>query len=340
MGKGKQPQLLPKPTTTAAQTSPASRPLAKQGVQYSTSLGQPIMTVPGVPISAPSTSQPTQYLLNQATGQISLGTQQQQVFMAMGGGQVLASSASQPAPLLIQQPGTLQGQQQMIVLRPGGPNMQTLVPMPVQGVQGVPSVQGVQGMPGVQGVAGQQIMMVQAPQQAQGQQGLLGGQPQVKLITPQMSPQGKMTMQQINTPTGPKFIAVPLGQTLMQGQAGLFQGATLQGSGPVQLGPNGQLVQLQQAAGGQIFSSQSSVPSAAISSSATGQAFTLQASPSASQPQVIWSSSSVTRTSMTPLLSTSVTTSSAGTSVIQPIQALDALTVNGLAPVSQKKKKS
>merc|ERR1719336_1588977 len=135
-------------------------------------------------------------------------------------------------------------------------------------------------------------MMVQAPQQAQGQQGLLGGQPQVKLITPQMSPQGKMTMQQINTPTGPKFIAVPLGQTLMQGQAGLFQGATLQGTGPVQLGPNGQLVQLQQAAGGQIFSSQSSVPSAAISSSATGQAFTLQASPSASQPQVIWSSSS------------------------------------------------
>lgn len=147
------------------------------------------MTVPGVPISAPSTSQPTQYLLNQATGQIinTMGTQQQQVFMAMGGGQVLASSASQPAPLLIQQPGGLQGQQQMIVLRPGGPNMQTLVPMPVQGVQGVPSVQGVQGMPGVQGVAaGQQIMMVQAPQQAQGQQGLLGAQPQVKLITPQV----------------------------------------------------------------------------------------------------------------------------------------------------------
>merc|ERR1712037_91264 len=173
-----------------------------------------------------------------------------------------------------------------------------------------------------------------------GQQGLLGGQPQVKLITPQITPQGKMTMQQINTPTGPKFIAVPLGQTLMQGQAGLFQGATLQGAGPVQLGPNGQLVQLQQATGGQIFSSQTSVPSAAISSSATGQAFTLQASPSASQPQVIWSSSSVTMTSMTPLLSTSVTTSSAGTSVIQPTQALDALTVNGLAPVSQKKKKS
>merc|ERR1719220_3413254 len=185
--------------------------------------------------------------------------------------------------------------------------------------------------------------MVQAPQQAQGQQGLLGGQPQVKLITPQMSPQGKMTMQQINTPTGPKFIAVPLGQTLMQSQTGLFQGATLQGAGPVQLGPNGQLVQLQQAAAGQIFSSSSpSVQSAtAVSSVATGQqAFTLQASPSASQPQVIWSTSSVTRTSVTPLLSTSVTTNSAGTSVIQPTQALDGMTVNGLAPVSPKKKKS
>ena len=27
-------------------------------------------------------------------------------------------------------------------------------------------------------------------------------------------------MQQIQTPTGPRFIAVPLGQTLMQGQVG------------------------------------------------------------------------------------------------------------------------
>ena len=145
--------------------------------------------VPGLPISAPSTSQPTQYPLN-SSGQIinGLGAQQQQVFMAMGGGQVLAPSASQPAPLLIQQPGGIQGQQQMIVLRPGGPNMQTLVPMaPVQGVQGVPSVQGVQGVTGVQGVAaGQQIMMVQAPAQAQAQQGLIGAQPQVKLITPQV----------------------------------------------------------------------------------------------------------------------------------------------------------
>ena len=148
--------------------------------------------VPGLPISAPSTSQPTQYLLN-SSGQIinGLGAQQQQVFMAMGGGQVLAPSASQPAPLLIQQPGGIQGQQQMIVLRPGGPNMQTLVPMApvqgVQGVQGVPSVQGVQGVAGGQGVAaGQQIMMVQAPAQAQAQQGLIGAQPQVKLITPQV----------------------------------------------------------------------------------------------------------------------------------------------------------
>ena len=108
--------------------------------------------------------------------------------MAMGGGQVLAPSASQPAPLLIQQPGGIQGQQQMIVLRPGGPNMQTLVPMaPVQGVQGVQGVPSVQGVAGVQGVAaGQQIMMVQAPAQAQAQQGLIGAQPQVKLITPQV----------------------------------------------------------------------------------------------------------------------------------------------------------
>ena len=92
----------------------------------------------------------------------------------MGGGQVLAPGASQ-APLLIQQPGALQGQQ-MIVLRPSGPNMQTLLPMGMQG-----GVQGVQGMPG------QQIMMVQAPQQPQQQQAVVGGQPQVKLITPQVS---------------------------------------------------------------------------------------------------------------------------------------------------------
>ena len=47
------------------------------------------------------------------------------------------------------------------------------------------------------------------------------------LTLTKMSPQGKMTMQQINTPTGPKFIAVPLGQTLMQGQVRIVYCATV-----------------------------------------------------------------------------------------------------------------
>jgi hypothetical protein len=58
-----------------------------------------------------------------------------------------------------------------------------------------------------------------------------------------------MHMQQIQTPTGPKFIAVPIGQTLVP-QQGMFQGSTLQGAGAVQLGPNGQLVQV---GGGQLI---------------------------------------------------------------------------------------
>ena len=89
--------------------------------------------------------------------------------------------------------------------------------------------------------------------------------------------------------------------------------------------------------------------------STPGQAFTLQASPASSQPQVtlppagrtspppqvIWSSGSVTRPMAAPLLSTSTTTTSVGTPVIQHHQPLEPLSTNGLnPPVSPKKKKS
>ena len=56
---------------------------------------------------------------------------------------------------------------------------------------------------------------------------------------------------------------------------------------------------------------------------------------------MIWSSGSVTRPTVAPLLSTSTTTTSVGTSVIQQHQPLEPLSTNGLnPPVSPKKKKS
>lgn len=51
-------------------------------------------------------------------------------------------------------------------------------------------------------------ILLQQPQTAN----VITAQPQVKIITPQ----GRMQMQQIQTPTGPKLIAVPVGQTLVQ----------------------------------------------------------------------------------------------------------------------------
>ena len=172
---GKQPQLLPKPSSAAPAggqlTGARSHVVSKN--------------VTGV-VTSPAPAQPQQSSWITAGGQPG-----QQVIM----GQVVqAAAAGQPAPLLIQQP-----QGNMMIIRPGGGQT-------VQTLQSAPTLVPVNGLGGQ--------FIVQQP--AGGQPATLAHQPNVKLITPQ----GRMQMQKIQTPTGPQLIAVPLGQTIIQGANG------------------------------------------------------------------------------------------------------------------------
>merc|ERR1719461_923771 len=96
---------------------------------------------------------------------------------------------------------------------------------------GQPTVQTVQAAPTLVPIQSQILVQQAAPQQA------TGIMPNVKLITPQ----GRMQMQHIQTPQGPKLIAVPIGQTLIQGPNGqlLTQGQNITAAGGVQLSTNG-----------------------------------------------------------------------------------------------------
>ena len=96
---------------------------------------------------------------------------------SMGQMQIVGTAAAQPqSPILIQQPAG----NSLILMRPNVPAVQ-----PAQAILPVVS-------------QGQILLQQPAP-----------AQPQIKLITPQ----GVRQMQQIQTPSGPKLIAVPVGQT-------------------------------------------------------------------------------------------------------------------------------
>merc|ERR1712012_57209 len=95
----------------------------------------------------------------------------------------------------------------MMIIRPGGGQT-------VQTLQSAPTLVPVNGLGGQ--------FIVQQP--AGGQATALTHQPNVKLITPQ----GRMQMQKIQTPTGPQLIAVPLGQTIIQGASGQLLGTNSQ----------------------------------------------------------------------------------------------------------------
>ena len=194
-GKGKQPQLLPKPTTNVSQQSGTVR-VSGQGVSQPT---QP--TLGSVSSSAP------QLFINQ-NGVIS-NVQPAHTPIIMG--QMMAQAGHAGTPMIIQQPSG----GPMFVLRPNNPTLQaspTIVPIAAAQT----------------GLAGQFFL-----QQGQ-QRGILGNQ-QVKLI------QNQVQMQQIQTSSGPKLIAVPFGQTLLQGQnliatpsSGGMQMAGLNSSGQIQ----------------------------------------------------------------------------------------------------------
>ena len=97
-------------------------------------------------------------------------------------GQIVGTAAQPQSPILIQQPSG----NPLILVRPNVPTVQpaqTILPVVSQG----------------------QILLQQPATAATA----ITAQPQIKIITPQ----GRMQMQQIQTPSGPKLIAVPVGQT-------------------------------------------------------------------------------------------------------------------------------
>ena len=98
-------------------------------------------------------------------------------------GQIVGTAAQSQSPILIQQPSG----NPLILVRPNVPTVQpaqTILPVVSQG----------------------QILLQQP---ATATAAAITSQPQIKIITPQ----GRMQMQQIQTPSGPKLIAVPVGQT-------------------------------------------------------------------------------------------------------------------------------
>jgi len=278
--KGKQPQLLPKPSGSISNSPQSVAPRPKPGGPVTSAMT----------MTSPSTSnQQQQPLIINQNGLISNVQQSQgQVFM----GQMMTPGGAGTAPLLIQQP-----QGNMMILRPGAPTMQSM--------QAAPTLVPIQN-----GMGGQ-IFVQQAPQQT-------GIMPNVKLITPQ----GRMQMQHIQTPQGPKLIAVPIGQTLIQGPNGqiLTQGQNIitnNSSGGMQINANGQ-IQFQAA------------PNMALSSapmfSTTSQGYTLQATMASCQPQIIYSSPS--------FVSSSSTSSTGGVTTVmsslQPINSLNSMNNSNL----------
>ena len=256
-------QIQLQPTVSVpgnATTSTASRQNLQQSLLASINKGkQPqLLPKPSMSISQPSGARVTASMVSQAATNLTMSScAQQPIFINQGGiisnvqhgstpifmGQMMTQGNGQStAPMIIQQPSG-----QMIVLRPNAPTLQaTQTIVPIAAAQS--------------GLAGQFILQ-------QGQPRGIPVNQQVKLV-----PQNQMHMQQIQTPSGPKLVAVPIGQTLIPGQNIISapSSGTLQlnhGSG-VNTGQPGQI----------------QVQTAGYIPSSSQQGFTLQA---ASQPSNI-----------------------------------------------------
>ena len=233
--KGKQPQLLPKPSSNPSQQGAVrvSSNLATQPTSVTANLGA---TVP---------SSPQQQIFINQSGLIS-NVQAGTTPIIMGQMMTQAATGQAATPMIIQQPSG----SPMIVLRPNAPTIQTAPTIvPIAAAQ--------------PGLTGQLIL-----QQGQSR-GILASNQQVKIV-----PQNQVQMQQIQTPSGPKLIALPLGQALIPGQNLVANPS----SGGVQINPGatGQL-QIQAATN---FSTASILP-------ASSQGFTLQATPTTQPSNIV-----------------------------------------------------
>jgi len=200
-----QPQLLPKPasnssliSTVSAVTSGVVMSPAISTVVSMANAQRPVVTM----AQHPGSSQ--QFVLN--TSGVITGASQAPLLLT-----------GQPNQLgqhiLIQQPGG----NPILVMQPSAPQTQTIMPTMISTStgQGTILLQSSAGGPPTAAQAAA-TGMIAGPQQSQ--MGQMTTTPQIKIITPQ----GRMQMQQIQTPSGPKLIAVPVnvGQAAGGQQAG------------------------------------------------------------------------------------------------------------------------
>ena len=192
-----QPQLLPKPATSSGAntiTTISSSATSSTSTVASIVSQRPMVTMATVGSApAPGSSPATQQFVLTNPGNVITGT---------NAPLLLTSQTSQP--ILIQQPGG----NPILVMRPTAPAAPTLLPI----VSSSTGTGTILLQPQAAGGPAAASVMQAAPQ------------PQIKIITPQ----GRMQMQQIQTPSGPKLIAVPVGAQQAAAAAAAAAAGTVQ----------------------------------------------------------------------------------------------------------------
>ena len=185
-------------------------------------------------------------------GGVISGVQQSGTPIIINGQMMTPTVTGAGSPMIIQQSNG----GQMFVLRPNAPMQTAPTLVPIGG--------------GQQGLQAGQIIVQQGGQA----RGVLASNQQVKLI-----PQNQVQMQQIQTPSGPKLIALPFGQTLVQSGQNIISSSNAPGG--IQLTPGGS-IQLQAAPSSINLSNSSVIASPAAQGIGSG-ALTLQPASSIQQ---------------------------------------------------------
>ena len=237
------PQLLPKQSNSsmgkgsrgaAVAQLQQQQPAAVAASPTATHLGQTFTTGASQPLLLSTGGAVLQTLQGVTTAAPQHATMLGQTNLLLG-----SATGQTSSPILIHQPTG----NPLIMVRSNPPTIQqstpTILPIVSQAAPGTPTA----AAPGT-------TLLFQQPQPAApgapGAGGVITAQPQVKIITPQ----GRMQVQQIQTPTGTKLITVPVGQ----GQTTLIPQTALQAASPAAPIPNvppGQHIgQIQQIASG------------------------------------------------------------------------------------------
>ena len=187
----KQPHLLPKPISNINSQMVGVPGISPQDrSRLSSTLNSMVTTQNQAPVTNVSAGQTQHSIIINSNGVLS-SVQPGSNPIIMGQMMAQSGGGTSGTPMIIQQQG---GGGSMLLLRPNAP------------LQTTPTLVPIAAQPGLQ--PGQFIV-----QQGGQQRGVIASNQQVKII-----PQNQVQMQQIQTPNGPKLIALPIGQALLPGQ--------------------------------------------------------------------------------------------------------------------------